>query len=264
MSSNAIEISGLSMVFHARDRKLQALDNISMNVEMNKFVSILGPSGCGKSTLLRIVGGLLRPSQGKVRVLGDDVSAALKKKAFGFVFQEPTLLHWRNVLSNTTILLEIIHRGRPRGELDGKPKEFLNLVGLSQFEKAYPHELSGGMKQRVAIARALSIDPSVLLMDEPFGALDAITRDRMNVELQAIWMKDKKTVIFITHSITEAVFLSDAVYVMSQRPGKIIEMADIQLERPRPLEIQESQDFQSYKRHLRDILYKGIADDEAL
>lgn len=264
MQPHAVEISDVSMVFHARGRKLKALESINMNVGMNRFVSILGPSGCGKTTLLKIVGGLLRPSQGKVRVLGDDVSAALKNRAFGFVFQEPTLLYWRDVLGNTTILLEIIHRGRRRGELDEKPREFLNLVGLSQFEKAYPHELSGGMKQRVAIARALSIDPGVLLMDEPFGALDAITRDRMNVELQDIWMRNKKTVIFITHSIIEAVFLSDTVYVMSQRPGKIIEVLDIELERPRPLEIQESQDFSNYKRHLRDVLYKGIADGEAL
>ncbi|MBN2982185.1 ATP-binding cassette domain-containing protein [Cohnella algarum] len=246
MSSTAIRIENINKIYKARDgREVQALTNINLNVKKSEFISIIGPSGCGKSTLLRILASLDKPTNG---VIDWENSA----DNIGFVFQDATLLPWKTVYQNVKFPLEVkkLATKENLANLD----KLLELAGLKGFEKAYPRELSGGMKQRASIVRALSYNPDVLLMDEPFGALDALTRDKMGLELLRIWQETKKTILFVTHSIAESVFLSDRVIVMSPRPGKIDEIIDIDLPRPRTVDVKETPEFNQYVKKLREVL----------
>ncbi|MHB1928710.1 MAG: ABC transporter ATP-binding protein [Acidimicrobiales bacterium] len=231
---------------------VKALDAITLSVPRGSFVSIIGPSGCGKSTLLRIVAGILRPTAGMVQVEGASAAAAQEAHRFGFVFQDPVLLPWRSVQDNVELLSELV--GQPAAERRSRSSQLLALVGLAGREHLRPAQLSGGMRQRVAIARALAIDPSILLMDEPFSALDEFQREVLNGELLRIWTEQSNSVMFITHNIEEAVFLSDAVYVMSAGPGRILERVDIDLPRPRESAIRLSQGFLELRSRLREVL----------
>ena len=240
-AAGAIEVEGVGMQFATpAGGVVRALDGVSLSVRPREFVSLLGPSGCGKSTLLRLVSDVLAPTAGIIRVGGTTPAAARKARAFGFVFQDATLLAWRSALDNVLLPLEI-----SGGLRDGAARaaQLLDLVGLKGFERSYPWQLSGGMRQRVSIARALITSPQILLMDEPFGALDEITRDRMNMELQRIWMETATSVLFVTHSIAEAVFLSDRVLVMTSRPGSIDYECAVPLARPRTEATREHDDF---------------------
>ena len=228
---------GLSKRFTGKGGDVQALTGVDLEVPRGGFTSIIGPSGCGKSTLLRIFADLIDPTAGEATVNGKSPSAARAAREFGMVFQSPNLLPWRTVLRNVTLPLQVM--GTDRSERSAKAHEMLELVGLDQFARHHPWQLSGGMQQRVAIARALSMNPSVLLMDEPFGALDEITRDRLNLELMRIWSQRSATVAFITHSITEAVFLSSHVAVMSARPGSIVKLIEVDLPYPRTSETRD-------------------------
>lgn len=210
---------------------VQALADLSFDVRENEFVSLIGPSGCGKSTFLRLVSDLLPVTRGHISIDGEPASAARRKREIGFVFQEPALMPWRNSLRNVHLPLEVL--GRKGGTSRTVSQDLLRLVGLQDFANKRPDQLSGGMRQRVSIARALTYDPRLLLMDEPFGALDQITRDEMNQELLNVWEARQSTVIFVTHSIAEAIYLSDRVIVLTPRPGRIAEIVDVPLARPR-------------------------------
>lgn len=214
-----------------------ALSRVSLDIAPGEFVSLLGPSGCGKSTLLRLVADLIEPSDGQITVRGKTPRQARLDREYGIVFQSPVLYDWRNVLHNVELPLEVMRF--PAAERDRRAREMLHLVGLMDFERHYPWQLSGGMQQRVSIARALSFKPAILLMDEPFGALDEMTRERMNTELLNIWSQTDTTVIFVTHSIAEAVFLSSRVVVMTPRPGRIEKLVTVDLPRPRNFETRE-------------------------
>jgi NitT/TauT family transport system ATP-binding protein len=250
-----VALNGISHVFTDGARPLRAVDDVSLNVPRGQFLSIIGPSGCGKSTLLRVAGGLLRPSSGNVTISGRRPKEAQRQHEIGVVFQDPALLPWRTVLGNVRLPLEV--RGQ---RSSGLPVELLRLTGMSEFAAYYPHQLSGGMQQRVALARALALDPSLLLMDEPFGALDEITRSSMRYELLRIWAssQERRTVLFVTHSIAEALALSDRVVVLSGRPGRIVADIDIELARPRTQDIERSPAFLDYTDHLRELL-KDVA-----
>lgn len=224
-SKNAIDVEGVTQRFGS----IQALDTVDLIIPEGEFLSVLGPSGCGKSTLMRAVAGLVPPTSGAVKIAGEIVEKP--HPDVGIVFQKATLLPWRSVVDN--ILLQLEMRGKSIDGYRGRLNELIELTGLSGFEKALPHQLSGGMQQRVALCRALIHDPKILLMDEPFGALDAMTRETMNLELQRVWLESRKTVMFITHSISEAVFLSDRIVVMSKRPGRVATVIDVDLPRPR-------------------------------
>ncbi len=239
MSKPILVVEGIEKTYLGRDGVLRALRDISFEVEAGEFVTLLGPSGCGKTTLLRILGGLLELEAGRIHIRGHLLSKP--RREVGFVFQTPNLLPWRTVLRNVTLPLEI----QKQNGLSAKEKalELLELVGLLEFENAYPHELSVGMQQRVSIARALIYDPSILLLDEPFASLDAITREQMNLELLRIWEASKKTVVMVTHNIQEAIFLADRVLIMSPRPGHIEAMVPIDLPRPRRPEMVYDQNF---------------------
>jgi NitT/TauT family transport system ATP-binding protein len=236
-----LSIQKLKKTFVTRDGVLEALGSVSFDVYPEEFVSIVGPSGCGKTTLLKIIAGLMAQSEGEIVVDRANFDPA---REVGFVFQKALLLNWRRVLDNVLLPIEILRMERKK--YLPKAMELLSLVGLEGFERSYPNELSGGMQQRVSLARALIHDPKVILMDEPFGALDAITREKMNLELLRIWAESKKTVIFITHEINEAVFLSNRVVVLSARPSRMIEAFDIDLPRPRNLDIRTSPRFGEY------------------
>jgi NitT/TauT family transport system ATP-binding protein len=226
---------------------------VSLSVNRGQFVSLIGPSGCGKSTLLRLIAGILEPTSGTITIDGAPPHLAQQQHSFGFVFQDPVLLPWRSVLSNVQLLEEIV--GVPRQESGRRARELIELVGLSGFERARPSQLSGGMRQRVAIARALAINPPILLMDEPFAALDEFQRELLNDELVRIWGKQRNSVLFVTHNIEEAVFLSDVVIVMSPRPGRIVERVEIDLPRPRDSGIRSLPAFLELRRHLRELLF---------
>ncbi len=233
------------------------LADIELEIPEGQFVALLGTSGCGKTTLLRIVGGLETATGGQVRVAGKELggSAASRRRALadvGFVFQEHNLLPWRSALANVLLPLEC--RSGSRAERRAAAERMLDLVGLGAASRKLPHQLSGGMRQRVAIARALAYDPAVLLMDEPFGALDAQTRDNLNLELQRIWLEKQKTVVFVTHSIQEAVFLADRVVVMQAGPGRVVADVPIELERPRGIDLLATPEFARYTGVLRDAL----------
>lgn len=243
-------VEGIEKTYLSRDGVLRALRDISFEVGAGEFVTLLGPSGCGKTTLLRILGGLLEPAAGKIYIDGHLLNKP--RREVGFVFQAPSLLPWRTVLRNVTLPLEI----QKQNGLSAKEKalELLELVGLLGFENAYPHELSVGMQQRVSIARALIHDPSILLLDEPFGSLDAITREQMNLELLRIWEASKKTVVMVTHNIQEAIFLADRVLIMSPRPGHIEAIVPIDLPRPRRPEMVYSEGFGTLFRRVHRII----------
>ena len=234
-----------------------ALNEVSLDVEKGEFLAIVGPSGCGKSTLLRIVAGLLRPSSGQVILDGREVKGPIS--GVGFVFQRPVLFNWHKVIGN--VLAPVDFAGYRKRDYVDKAKELLALVGLSSFEDKYPSELSGGMQQRVAIARALILDPSILIMDEPFGALDALTRDQLNLELLRIWREGRQTVLFVTHDIQEAVLLGDRVAVFTERPGRVKETISVDLPRPRGVEIKSDNRFgETVVRIYNLIAYKNIKE----
>jgi len=235
-----VSIQNVSKLFSgsgAASGQTHALSRVSLDIAPGEFVSLLGPSGCGKSTLLRLVADLIEPSDGLITVKGKTPRQARLDREYGIVFQSPVLYDWRDVLRNVELPLEVMRV--PAAQRDQRAREMLRLVGLKDFESHYPWQLSGGMQQRVSIARALSFKPAILLMDEPFGALDEMTRERMNAELLNIWSQTDTTVIFVTHSIAEAVFLSSRVVVMTPRPGRIEKVVNIDLPRPRTLETRE-------------------------
>jgi NitT/TauT family transport system ATP-binding protein len=250
MAESTILVEDVSMTFSAHEGAVHALDNVDFAARQGEFFSVLGPSGCGKSTLLRIIGGLLRPSAGRVNVNGSRVVGPTPD--VGIVFQSPVLMNWRTVLGNVLLQAEV--RGLNLKEYRDRARDLLEMVGLSGFEDKYPYQLSGGMQQRASICRALIHDPSLLLMDEPFGALDALTRERMNLELLRIWEASKKTILFITHSIPEAVFLSDRVAIMSPRPGHIDEIVHTNLPRPRTMATMEKEPFVKTVGAIRRLL----------
>ncbi|MGG5890569.1 ABC transporter ATP-binding protein [Falsiroseomonas sp. HC035] len=235
-----IRIDGLSHSYDAREGPLLALQDIALEVPRGRFVGLVGPSGCGKSSLLMMLAGLVTPSQGRITVAGQPVAGPAPER-IGVVFQDPSLLPWRSALDNVAFPLKL--RGMARAEREARAAELLELVGLRGFETRYPHELSGGMKQRVAIARGFCQDPPVLLMDEPFAALDEQTRMTLGDELLRIWDAHRKTVVFVTHGLTEAVYLCDEVVVLSGRPGRILERVEIDLPRPRTWEVMASERF---------------------
>lgn len=253
-----IELDGLHKIYRPRKSEpTHALSDINLKVKRGEFISIVGPSGCGKTTLLKILAGLIPRSEGVVRVAGRDVDGPLPE--VGMVFQAATLLPWRTILQNVMIPVEI--QRLDRAEYGKRADQLLEMVGLGGFENKYPDELSGGMQQRAGICRALVHDPAVLLMDEPFGALDAMTREYMNVELLRIWRESGKTVVLVTHSIPEAVFLSDRVVVLSPRPGRIAEVIDIDLERPRDLSVMASDRAGVYVERIRTYFNaQGVID----
>jgi NitT/TauT family transport system ATP-binding protein len=242
-----LSVEGVSLVYPTSRGPLTALQQLSFGVAPGEFVSVLGPSGCGKSTLLKLVTGLLRPSEGRLALAGRTIDGP--RADVGIVFQQPTLLPWKRVIDN--VLVPIRARGGAVAEYHDKAMGLLELVGLAAFARHYPQELSGGMQQRVGIARALLAEPNLLLMDEPFAALDAMTRESMMDELLHIWQRSGKTVLFITHSIPEAVYLSDRVLVMSPRPGRIIDSVDIDLPRPRSVETMATVRFGELCNELR-------------
>ena len=251
MAVSLIAVANLEKTYLTRaGSRIRALADVTLDVADGEFVTIVGPSGCGKTTLLRILGGLLSGSSGSVELLGRRVTGP--SRSVGMVFQDPVLLPWRTVLENVMLPVAVLRLDRQTYRQ--RALDLLGLVGLAGFEDKYPHELSGGMRQRVSLARALVHDPALLLMDEPFGALDAMTREAMNLELQRIWRESGKTVAFITHSIPEAVFLGDRVVVMSPRPGRIVDVVPVDLERPRDLDMMGSDAFGIYTRKIRHLL----------
>jgi len=242
---------GISKIYCTTWGRIHALESISFRVGLGEFLCIVGPSGCGKTTLLRILSGLLAPTRGAVYLNGEPLDSP--RREIGFVFQKANLMPWRTVLKNVTLPLEV--QGLRRVETHAPAQELLDLVGLGGFEKVYPHELSMGMQQRVAIARALIHDPAILLLDEPFASLDALTRERMNLELLRIWKARRKTVVMVTHSIQEAVFLADRVLVMSPLPGRIETAVSVSLPRPRQLTMLYSQEFGSLSQKIRRAIH---------
>ena len=252
----AIEFRSVGQVFETDTGPLEALRGVSASIARHQFVAVLGPSGCGKSTLLRMTSGLLRPTSGSVKVFGLEVTQP--RDDIGIVFQKPTLLPWANTIDN--VLFPLRHRGGFVSKDDrARAQALVEMVGLKGFETRLPAELSGGMQQRVGIARALLMDPDILLMDEPFSALDALTREDMGFELLRIWQERPKTVLFITHSISEAVLLADRVIVMTDRPGAILEDSDVPLPRPRTIETTQSRVMHEFAGHLRSLLLKRAA-----
>lgn len=249
---SALELSDVTMTYPARSSgTVTALDGIDLDVKKNEFITIVGPSGCGKSTILKIAAGLVLPSSGDVSLGGEPVTSP--SSDVGLVFQQPVLLPWRTVLENITLPLEVLRSGSKATRAD-RARELLTLVGLEKYAGHYPNELSGGMQQRVSIARALAHDPSILLMDEPFGALDALTRDQMSLELMRIWEQNAKTVLFVTHSVPEAVLLADRIVVMTPSPGKIAQIIDVELPQPRDNAMINTPEFGEYVQLVRGLL----------
>lgn len=246
---SSVELTNVSKIFPGRPKDVVALSDIDLSVKDREFIAVVGPSGCGKSTVMMLVAGLASPSRGRIAVGGQPVDAPLTE--VGIVFQRDLLMDWRTVMGNIMLQAEV--RRIDRTSAIEKARALIQKVGLSGFEEAHPWQLSGGMRQRVAICRALLHEAPLLLLDEPFGALDALTRDEMNVDLQRIWSSDRRTAIFITHDITEAIFLADRVIVMSARPGRIVADIRIDLERPRNLAIRESPRFIEYQREIRGL-----------
>jgi NitT/TauT family transport system ATP-binding protein len=253
-SSLIAGLSGITKTFRSPNSVVNALQDITLDIYENEFIVLVGPSGSGKSTLLNILAGLIQPSEGGVRRRSD----INRPGGIGMVFQNATLLPWRTVLQNVLLPAEII--GMPQADAESEARSLLELVGLEGFEEALPHQLSGGMQQRVSLCRALLSDPPLLLMDEPFGALDAISREAMNFELQRIWMEQKTTVLFVTHSIDEALFLSDRVVALSARPGKVVGTLDNDLPRPRNVHTLEEPLFTEYARRLRGMIQTGTSE----
>ena len=257
---SAIEICDLSLIFATADAPIIALSNIDLSIKRGEFVSLIGPSGCGKTTLMRVIADLEHQTEGAITVNGVSPQEARLARAYGYVFQAPALFAWRNVLRNVTLPLEIM--GMAREERLRRAAKYLEMVGLNGFERKFPWQLSGGMQQRVSIARALSFEPQMLLMDEPFGALDEITRDHLNEHLIRLWEQTRKTVVFVTHSISEAVFLSTKIVVMSPRPGRIMEVIESNLPAKRTLDIRETPDFLAVALRVREALRAGHSYDD--
>ena len=256
----AIEVRGLSLTFETPDGPVEALSSIDLQIQEGEFISLIGPSGCGKTTLLRLIADLEQPTSGTLTVNGLPPQHARSQRRYGYVFQAPALYPWRTVERNVMLPLEIM--GLPAPERRERAKRYLALVNLSGFERKFPWQLSGGMQQRASIARALTFDPALLLMDEPFGALDEIVRDRLNEQLLALWDRTFKTVVFVTHSIQEAVFLSTRIVIMSPRPGRIVDVVNCDLPRERSLDIRETPHFLKIAHRVRQGLRAGHAYDE--
>jgi NitT/TauT family transport system ATP-binding protein len=242
-ATTAVDCNAVTVRFITERRTVTALERVSFSLERGGFLSLLGPSGCGKSTLLRVVADLVPPTAGRMTVLGVTPEQARHERALGFVFQDAALLPWRTVLQNVELPLEVGGRGRQLAKGAPTPRELLKLVGLEGWEGSLPHELSGGMRQRVSIARALVSAPRILLMDEPFGALDEITRDRLNEELRRIWQETKTTILFVTHSVYESLFLGEQVLVLGANPGHVKALVTTDLPRDRTLAIRETEPF---------------------
>jgi NitT/TauT family transport system ATP-binding protein len=249
-NAGAIAVQGVGKVFPSG---FEALRSVSVDIRRGEFVSFVGPSGCGKSTLLKLIGGLLEPSTGEVAVAGRKVEGP--RRDVGVMFQTSVLFPWRTVLENVLLPIEVF--GSERAAAVDKARGILNMVGLAGREDAYPRQLSGGMQQRAALSRVLITDPPIILMDEPFGALDEFTRERMNLELLRIWSERGQTIIFVTHSINEAVFLSDRIVVMDTAPGRVVAVVDVPLPRPRSIETMKSPDFARKAFEVRE--YLGVA-----
>jgi len=257
-AADMISVRRLSLTYGHGPNAVEALRRIDFSVAEGEFVSVVGPSGCGKSTLLKILAGLLPQTEGAASLRGTPIRGP--RRDIGVVFQSPVLFPWRSVLGNVMLPADV--QGLDRIEMRRRALDLISLVGLTGFEGRYPRELSGGMQQRVGIVRALIHDPALLLMDEPFGALDAMTREAMNVELQRIWMERRKTVLFITHSTAEAVYLADRVIVMTSRPGRIGDEFEVELPRPRALDVMNTEAFGTYVRRIRSAL--NAADTRGL
>ena len=250
-----ISAEKLGLTFQTNDGPVQALANVDLGIGKGEFVSFIGPSGCGKTTLLRVIADLEKPTSGKILVNGMSAEQARARRAYGYVFQAAALLPWRSIASNVALPLEIM--GISKSEQADRIKRTLDLVNLSGFEKKYPWQLSGGMQQRASIARALAFDADLLLMDEPFGALDEIVRDHLNEQLLELWARTEKTICFVTHSIPEAVYLSTRIVVMSPRPGRVTDIIESTLPRERPLDIRETPEFLAIAARVRDGLRAG-------
>ena len=249
----------LSLTFQTNDGPVHALSGIDLTIHEGEFVSLIGPSGCGKTTLLRVIADLEQPTAGSITVNGMSPGEARLARAYGYVFQAAALYPWRTIERNVALPLEVM--GVPKAERVERVYRNLSLVGLDGFARKFPWQLSGGMQQRASIARALSFDPALLLMDEPFGALDEIVRDRLNAELLRLWARTRKTVVFVTHSIPEAVFLSTRIVVMSPRPGRIQDIVDCDLGADRPLDIRETPEFLAIAHRVREGLRAGHSYD---
>ncbi len=256
----AVDVRNVSLTFETADGKVDALSNVSLQIADGEFVSFIGPSGCGKTTMLRVIADLQQPTAGTLLVNGMSAEQARLERRYGYVFQAPALFPWRTIEKNLKLPLEIM--GFSDSEQRQRAARYLALVNLTGFERKFPWQLSGGMQQRVSIARALSFDPELLLMDEPFGALDEIVRDHLNEQLLQLWDKTGKTVLFVTHSIPEAVFLSSKIVVMSPRPGRIIDIIDCNFPRDRTLEIRETPEFLKIAQRVRVGLRAGHSYDE--
>ncbi|ABQ37964.1 ABC transporter ATP-binding protein [Bradyrhizobium sp. BTAi1] len=256
----AIDIRNLSLTFQTGDGPVYALADANLTIAKGEFVSFIGPSGCGKTTLLRVIADLEQPTSGSITVNGLAPRDARLKRQYGYVFQAPALYPWRTVEANVMLPLEVF--GLPKAERRERARKHLDLVRLSGFANKYPWQLSGGMQQRVSIARALSFEPELLLMDEPFGALDEIVRDQLNEQLVKLWSQTRKTIVFVTHSIPEAVFLSSRIVVMSPRPGRIIDVIDCDFGAERTLDIRESPEFLKVAHRVREGLRAGHSYDE--
>lgn len=255
-----IRIDAVSEVYQTRGLDpVHALERISLDIIDDEFVALVGPSGCGKSTLLKIVAGLVPPTQGSIHIDGTVVAGP--RKDVGIVFQAPVLLNWRDVLGNIVFPIEIL--GLDKRTYRDVALDLIRLVGLAGFEDKHPRQLSGGMQQRVAICRALIHDPAILLMDEPFGALDALTREEMSLELLRIWEERRKTILFVTHSISEAVLLADRVVVMSPRPGRIARTIEVRLPRPRTMAMERSEEFRDHADEIRSLIFGSRGSDAA-
>jgi len=248
----SVHLDRVTKVFGVGQESTEAVSDVSLDIGSGEFVSLIGPSGCGKTTLARIVGGLIQQTSGEVLLDGQPPESVKAEQRIGFVFQAPTLVSWRNLRRNVTLPLEILKW--PKSQRDQRADELLQLVGLEGFEDYYPDQVSGGMQQRASMARALSYRPGLLLMDEPLGALDMITRDRMAFELLRIWESSKSTVLFITHSIDEAILLSDRVVISTPRPAKVLEVVNVPLPRPRIAEHRTAPEFTELAKKLRGLL----------
>lgn len=254
----AVDVRDASLIYNPQTAPVHALSHVDLAIEPGEFVSLIGPSGCGKTTLLRVIADLEHITSGSVLVNGVSPHDARLARAYGYVFQAPALFPWRTVLGNVKLPLQI--QGRPAAECEAIAREQLARVGLSGFETKFPWQLSGGMQQRASIARALSFEPRILMMDEPFGALDEITRDRLNEQLQQLWQRERRTVVFVTHSIAEAVYLSTRIVVMSPRPGRIVRTIRSTLPDERHLGLRDSVEFMEMAHAVREALADGHHD----
>ena len=258
--ADAVRADRVSLTFTSDGQVTHALSDIDLSIPQGSFTSLIGPSGCGKTTLLRAIADLEQPTAGTLTVAGMTPRTARLSRAYGYVFQAPALFPWRNVERNVRLPLEL--SGMSREEQRGRATKYLELVGLSEFARRFPWQLSGGMQQRVSIARALCFEPTLLLMDEPFGALDEITRDTLNLHIHRLWRRTGLTCVFVTHSIPEAVYLSSRIVVMSPRPGKVVDVIDVDLgSRERPLEIRETPAFLAVAHRVRGALRAGHSYD---